>query len=149
VLLSKPMTCTASSLPVLSCVCRGLDCARGRIVLETGHNPLSCDICLAVPHSLPSSDCLALAGIAFPTGCSINHVAAHYSPNPGDTTVLKEGECRLPTGFCDLSRPFRANAAADVEIGSRVVAPLQPCFERGRVTRILGCGDLRYETSRI
>jgi methionyl aminopeptidase len=29
-------------------------------------------------------------GIAFPTGCSLNHVAAHYSPNPGDNTVLKE-----------------------------------------------------------
>ena len=24
------------------------------------------------------------AGIAFPTGVSINHVAAHYTPNPGD-----------------------------------------------------------------
>lgn len=28
------------------------------------------------------------AGIAFPTGCSINHVAAHYTPNGGDDTVL-------------------------------------------------------------
>jgi methionine aminopeptidase len=28
------------------------------------------------------------AGIAFPTGCSLNHVAAHYTPNSGDTTVL-------------------------------------------------------------
>lgn len=28
------------------------------------------------------------AGIAFPTGCSINHCAAHYTPNPGDDTVL-------------------------------------------------------------
>lgn len=28
------------------------------------------------------------AGIAFPTGCSINHCAAHYTPNLGDTTVL-------------------------------------------------------------
>ncbi|KAJ3170092.1 hypothetical protein HK101_011388 [Irineochytrium annulatum] len=28
-------------------------------------------------------------GIAFPTGCSLNHVAAHYTPNAGDTTVLK------------------------------------------------------------
>lgn len=27
-------------------------------------------------------------GIAFPTGCSLNHVAAHYSPNKGDNTVL-------------------------------------------------------------
>lgn len=28
------------------------------------------------------------AGIAFPTGCSINHCAAHYTPNLGDETVL-------------------------------------------------------------
>ncbi|KAI0562586.1 methionyl aminopeptidase [Gracilaria domingensis] len=27
-------------------------------------------------------------GIAFPTGCSLNHVAAHYTPNKGDNTVL-------------------------------------------------------------
>jgi methionyl aminopeptidase len=28
-------------------------------------------------------------GIAFPTGCSLNHVAAHYTPNIGDATVLQ------------------------------------------------------------
>jgi methionyl aminopeptidase len=28
-------------------------------------------------------------GIGFPTGCSLNHVAAHWTPNPGDETVLK------------------------------------------------------------
>jgi len=28
------------------------------------------------------------AGIAFPTGCSLNHVAAHYTPNAGDDTVF-------------------------------------------------------------
>jgi len=28
-------------------------------------------------------------GIAFPTGCSLNHVAAHYTPNNGDSTVLQ------------------------------------------------------------
>ncbi len=28
------------------------------------------------------------AGLAFPTGCSINHCAAHYTPNAGDETVL-------------------------------------------------------------
>jgi methionyl aminopeptidase len=27
-------------------------------------------------------------GYGFPTGCSINHVAAHYTPNYGDTTIL-------------------------------------------------------------
>ncbi|GBF94970.1 methionine aminopeptidase 2B [Raphidocelis subcapitata] len=29
------------------------------------------------------------AGIAFPTGCSLNWVAAHYTPNGGDKTVLQ------------------------------------------------------------
>ena len=28
------------------------------------------------------------AGIAFPTGCSQNHIAAHWTPNAGDKTVL-------------------------------------------------------------
>ena len=32
------------------------------------------------------------AGMGFPTGCSINHVAAHYTPNPGDDTVLQAGD---------------------------------------------------------
>jgi len=31
-------------------------------------------------------------GIGFPTGCSLNHVAAHYTPNPGDETVLQYGD---------------------------------------------------------
>lgn len=29
------------------------------------------------------------AGLAFPTGCSRNHCAAHYTPNAGDPTVLQ------------------------------------------------------------
>lgn len=29
------------------------------------------------------------AGIAFPTGCSLNHIAAHWTPNSGDKTVLQ------------------------------------------------------------
>lgn len=33
-------------------------------------------------------------GIAFPTGCSINNCAAHYTPNSGDNTVLKVGMTR-------------------------------------------------------
>jgi len=31
-------------------------------------------------------------GIAFPTGCSLNHCAAHWTPNPGDTTILQKGD---------------------------------------------------------
>ena len=30
-----------------------------------------------------------ISGLAFPTGCSINHCAAHYTPNAGDNTVLQ------------------------------------------------------------
>lgn len=29
------------------------------------------------------------SGLAFPTGCSRNNCAAHYTPNNGDTTVLQ------------------------------------------------------------
>ena len=29
------------------------------------------------------------AGFAFPTGCSSNNVAAHWTPNAGDKTVLQ------------------------------------------------------------
>eukprot|EP01080_Neovahlkampfia_damariscottae_P004497 gene4497-7877_t len=32
------------------------------------------------------------SGIAFPTGCSLNHCAAHWTPNPGDKTVLQKGD---------------------------------------------------------
>lgn len=32
------------------------------------------------------------AGTGFPTGCSLNHVAAHYTPNSGDNTVLQYGD---------------------------------------------------------
>lgn len=39
------------------------------------------------------------AGIAFPTGCSLNHVAAHYTPNAGDTTVLTYDDiCKIDFG---------------------------------------------------
>jgi len=39
------------------------------------------------------------AGIAFPTGCSINHIAAHWTPNGGDKTVLEYGDvCKIDFG---------------------------------------------------
>jgi methionyl aminopeptidase len=39
------------------------------------------------------------AGIAFPTGCSLNHCAAHYTPNAGDFTVLgKDDLCKIDFG---------------------------------------------------
>lgn len=39
------------------------------------------------------------AGLAFPTGCSLNHCAAHYTPNPGDKVVLQYGDiCKIDFG---------------------------------------------------
>ena len=36
----------------------------------------------------PSEENGLEAGLAFPTGVSINHCAAHYTPNNGDNSVL-------------------------------------------------------------
>jgi len=50
------------------------------------------DMCEALENmnrALVGEDGVA-RGIAFPTGCSLNHVAAHYTPNGGDDTVLGE-----------------------------------------------------------
>lgn len=39
------------------------------------------------------------SGLAFPTGCSLNHVAAHYTPNAGDNTVLGVDDvCKIDFG---------------------------------------------------
>lgn len=39
------------------------------------------------------------AGIAFPTGCSLNYCAAHWTPNAGDKTVLKYDDiCKIDFG---------------------------------------------------
>ncbi|KAF9170853.1 Methionine aminopeptidase 2 [Mortierella sp. AD010] len=39
------------------------------------------------------------SGIGFPTGCSLNHCAAHYTPNTGDKTVIQYGDvCKIDFG---------------------------------------------------
>uniref|UniRef100_H2Z5Q9 Methionine aminopeptidase 2 n=1 Tax=Ciona savignyi TaxID=51511 RepID=H2Z5Q9_CIOSA len=39
------------------------------------------------------------AGLAFPTGCSLNNCAAHYTPNAGDKTVLSYDDvCKIDFG---------------------------------------------------
>ncbi|CAF3709445.1 unnamed protein product [Adineta steineri] len=39
------------------------------------------------------------AGLGFPTGCSLNHCAAHYTPNNGDNTVLQRDDvCKIDFG---------------------------------------------------
>ena len=39
------------------------------------------------------------AGLAFPTGCSLNNCAAHYTPNNGDNTILQRDDvCKIDFG---------------------------------------------------
>ena len=59
------------------------------------------------PHALQVNG--LEAGIAFPTGCSLNFVAAHWTPNAGDKTVL---------GYDDVMKLGTLSLVALVE-GSR------------------------------
>lgn len=48
------------------------------------------------------------AGLAFPTGCSLNHCAAHYTPNAGDPTVLQYDDvCKIDFGTHINGNTFR------------------------------------------
>ena len=39
------------------------------------------------------------AGIAFPTGSSLNHCAAHYTPNPNDNLIITYDDvCKIDFG---------------------------------------------------
>ena len=51
---------------------------------------ICCDLEDHIRHIITENG--PLAGMGFPTGCSLNNVAAHYTPNPGDETVLQYGD---------------------------------------------------------
>jgi methionyl aminopeptidase len=42
------------------------------------------------------------AEIGFPSGCSLNHVAAHYTPSPGDNTTLGENDVMKVDFGCQI-----------------------------------------------
>lgn len=48
------------------------------------------------------------AGIAFPTGCSLNHIAAHWTPNAGDKTVLQYDD------VMKLGEPYESHVCSAV-----------------------------------
>jgi len=55
------------------------------------------DICKLIEHKIKQETTLLAGqqlnnGIAFPTGISVNNVAAHYTPSFGHTEVLKESD---------------------------------------------------------
>lgn len=62
------------------------------------------DICQRIENRIKEltyyqSDNPLLSGVAFPTGVSLNNCAAHWTPNPGDKTVLKQNDiCKIDYG---------------------------------------------------
>lgn len=59
-----------------------------------------CEIIENATRALLDANNLGLkAGIAFPTGCSLNFCAAHWTPNAGDRTVLQASDiCKIDIG---------------------------------------------------
>jgi len=61
------------------------------------------DICETIENSvrtlIEAKDNDLTSGLAFPCGCSLNHCAAHYTPNAGDNTVLQYDDvCKIDIG---------------------------------------------------
>ena len=62
------------------------------------------------------------AGIAFPTGCSQNHIAAHWTPNGGDNTIIdKDDVIKFDFGT-------QINGACQPSLSSLFIFPLFPLF---------------------
>ena len=79
-------------------------CPDNHVIVPLIHCPF---VLLSVSGSEKLEDCSRRlikenglkAGLAFPTGCSINHCAAHYTPNAGDPTVLRYDDiCKIDFG---------------------------------------------------
>jgi len=79
-------------------------------------------------------------GWGFPTGCSLNHCAAHYTPNTGDTTRLRKGDlCKIDFGVqiggniidCAFSMSFDARHDA-------LMAAVKAATNRG--VEVMGVG---------
>ena len=66
---------------------------------------------------------MAQRGIGFPTGCSLNHCAAHYTPNPGDNTVLtKDDVMKVDFGVQINGKTGKVHAT---EVGEGLMAVLR------------------------
>lgn len=66
-----------------------------RLLSTSSSHTAHCE--LTIPH--PFRPFQFNQGLAFPTGCSLNHVAAHYTPNNGDDTVLGADDvCKIDFG---------------------------------------------------
>lgn len=69
-----------------------------RLAVPGANLRIVCEEMEALNRKLVKADGLK-RGIAFPTGCSLNHVAAHYTPNPGEDMILTENDvCKIDFG---------------------------------------------------
>lgn len=66
------------------------------------------------------------AGIGFPTGCSLNHCAAHYTPNAGDKTVLSYDDV-MKIDFGTQVNGIRVAKIKPEESSMRLFTILFPC----------------------
>lgn len=64
-------------------------------------------------------------GIGFPTGCSLNFCAAHYTPNSGDKTVLQYDDvCKIDFGTHVNGRIMVCISLMDIILLYRIVPSL-------------------------
>ncbi len=59
-------------------------------------------------------------GLGFPTGCSLNHVAAHYTPNNGDNTILQVGGIDDYLSFNHVLVLLQYNDVCKIDFGTHV-----------------------------
>jgi len=93
------------------------------------------------------------SGIAFPTGCSLNHCAAHYTPNGGDETVLKfDDVCKIDFGthvngrIIDCAFTLHFNPKYDRLVEAVRDATNTGIREAGIDVRLCDVGDAIQET---
>jgi len=93
------------------------------------------------------------SGIAFPTGCSLNHCAAHYTPNGGDETVLKYDDvCKIDFGthvngrIIDCAFTLHFNPKYDRLVEAVKDATNTGIREAGIDVRLCDVGDAIQET---
>lgn len=76
-------------------ICEELESTSRRLIAENGLQ--AGWFCML--KTKKSYHCIFCLGLAFPTGCSLNHCAAHYTPNAGDTTILQADDvCKIDFG---------------------------------------------------
>ena len=78
----------------------------------------SVQVCIQLNQNASFPRCMVWLMEAFFSGCSLNHCAAHYTPNAGDKTVLKYDDvCKIDFGtHINGKREVMLNTLLDVRL---------------------------------